>query len=60
MDGGLFYYAISFPHFVFFIFYLTIKIRENKRKMKENKIETKSIVFNSDTDSPHLELSSIT
>ena len=33
-------------HFVFFVFYSTIKIRENKRKMKENKIETKFIIFN--------------
>jgi len=35
-------------HFVFFVFYSSIKkIRENKRKMKENEIETK--IFNSDT-----------
>ena len=34
--------------FVFFILY-SFKIRENKRKMKENEIEAKSIVFNSNT-----------
>ena len=31
-----------------FVFYSTITIKENKRKIKENKIETKFIVFNSD------------
>jgi len=30
-------------------FTLLQKIRENKRKIKENKIETKFIVFSSDT-----------
>jgi len=36
-------------HFVFFVFLLFNKIRENKRKIKENKIETKSLIFNSNT-----------
>ena len=40
---------VMVPHFVFFVFYSIIKIRENKRKIKENKIETKSIIFNSNT-----------
>ena len=41
--------SVTVSHFVFFVFYSSIKIRENKRKMKENKIETKSIIFNSDS-----------
>ena len=41
--------SVTVSQFVFFVFYSSIKIRENKRKMKENKIETKSIIFNSDS-----------
>ena len=41
--------SVTVSHFIFFVFYSSIKIRENKRKMKENKIETKSIIFNSDS-----------
>ena len=43
--------SVTVSHFVFFVFYSLIKIRENKRKMKKNKIKTKFIIFNSNKKS---------
>ena len=45
-------WPVIVSHFVFFVFYLTITIR----KYKENKIETKSIIFNSDKSTSVQEL----